>query len=321
MDRDQNDEDSVTDLSFEAESPLAPPAELLERLPSYDCLFQGGGQQIFFPPLEAPQRPQEQRCWSAFLEHRIPVVTEEVAREALLSFVNSKCCYGSSAASNFIIQELKQQTLCRYRLETFSESRISEWTFQPFTKPWCPYPCRMRGELSSQTLPSADLATASCPENGLQKVLRKSCICIWPQAGADTGLGSTGSVCAWAAACPQVTPGPLCNVPSHPLPNHTKAPGSVWKPCTLPACSADHFASSIETQLTSDFFYEAFQNFFSCRCPCQPHPNRTLVQSTYCCVCSYVCLLEWRRKKMVGMEVIVLQSSCLLSFQQVLALC
>ncbi|XP_036911603.1 protein SSUH2 homolog [Sturnira hondurensis] len=133
MDRVQNDEDSVMDLSFEAESPLAPPAELLERLPSYDCLFQGGGQQIFFPPLGAPQRPQEQRCWSTFLEHRIPVVTEEVARDALLSFVNSKCCYGSSAASDFIIQELKQQTLCRYRLETFSESRISEWTFQPFT--------------------------------------------------------------------------------------------------------------------------------------------------------------------------------------------
>ena len=43
------------------------------------------------------------------------MVTEEVAREALLSFVNSKCCYGSSAASDFIIRELKQQNLCRVR--------------------------------------------------------------------------------------------------------------------------------------------------------------------------------------------------------------
>nr|XP_019603800.1 PREDICTED: protein SSUH2 homolog isoform X3 [Rhinolophus sinicus] len=134
MDRDLSDEDSVVDLSFEAESPLAPPAELLERLPSYDCLFQGGGRQIFFTPLEAPGRPEEPRCWSSFLEQRVPMVTEEVAREALLSFVNSKCCYGSAAAGDLIIQELKQQTLCRYRLETFSESRISEWTFQPFTK-------------------------------------------------------------------------------------------------------------------------------------------------------------------------------------------
>ncbi|MBZ3875288.1 Protein SSUH2-like protein, partial [Sciurus carolinensis] len=120
-------------LSFEAESPLAPPTELLERLPSYDWLLHGGRQQIFFPPSEALVRPPEPTSWSSFLEHRVPVVTEEVAREALLSFVNSKCCYGSAAADDLIIRELRRQTLCRYRLETFSESRISEWTFQPFT--------------------------------------------------------------------------------------------------------------------------------------------------------------------------------------------
>ncbi|XP_032314745.1 protein SSUH2 homolog isoform X10 [Camelus ferus] len=69
MDSDLSDADSVGDLSFEAESPLAPPAELLERLPSCDWLLQGDRRQIFFPPLEAPGRPQEQRCWSPFLEH------------------------------------------------------------------------------------------------------------------------------------------------------------------------------------------------------------------------------------------------------------
>ncbi|KAL0600630.1 Protein SSUH2-like protein [Plecturocebus cupreus] len=133
MDRDLSADDSVVDLSFEAESPLAPPTELLERLPSYDWLLQGGRGQIFFPPSEVLGRPQEQRSWSSLLEHRVPVMTEEVAREALLSFVNSKCCYSSTVAGDLIIREMKQQTLCRYRLETFSESRISEWTFQPFT--------------------------------------------------------------------------------------------------------------------------------------------------------------------------------------------
>lgn len=41
----------MVDLSFEAESPLAPPAELLESLPSYDWLFQGGGKSVssWFP--------------------------------------------------------------------------------------------------------------------------------------------------------------------------------------------------------------------------------------------------------------------------------
>lgn len=51
--------------------------------------------------------------WS--VPSRVPLVTEEVAREALLSFVSSKCCYGSTVAGDLIIQGLKQQTLCRVR--------------------------------------------------------------------------------------------------------------------------------------------------------------------------------------------------------------
>lgn len=47
--------------------------------------------------------------------NRVPVVTEEVARDALLSFVSSKCCYGHAAAGDLIIRELKQQSLCRVR--------------------------------------------------------------------------------------------------------------------------------------------------------------------------------------------------------------
>ncbi|XP_037656806.1 protein SSUH2 homolog isoform X2 [Choloepus didactylus] len=179
MDRDLSEDDSVMELSFKAESPLTPPAELLERMSSCDHLLRGGTQQIFFPLLEAPGRPQQPSSWSLVLEQRFfstvdhaqglsllrasvsrwhgegmdqlrslalprplplrsvpsraPLVTEEVAREAFLSFVNSKCCYGSAAAGDLIIRELKKQTLCRYRLETFSESRITEWTFEPFT--------------------------------------------------------------------------------------------------------------------------------------------------------------------------------------------
>ncbi|XP_063081257.1 protein SSUH2 homolog isoform X2 [Cavia porcellus] len=134
MDRDLRDNDCVSDLSFESEDSPAPSTELLERLPSYDHLLQRDSQQVSFPPSEALGRLLEPPSWPSILEHsRVPVVTEAVAREALLSFVNSKCCYGTAAARDFVIQELRQQTLCRYRLETFSESRISEWTFQPFT--------------------------------------------------------------------------------------------------------------------------------------------------------------------------------------------
>uniref|UniRef100_A0A8D0GCG3 Ssu-2 homolog n=1 Tax=Sphenodon punctatus TaxID=8508 RepID=A0A8D0GCG3_SPHPU len=64
---------------------------------------------------------------------RIPRMTEDMARNALLAFVNSKCCYGNRAAGELVIQNLKQLTVYRYRLETFNESRLSEWTFEPST--------------------------------------------------------------------------------------------------------------------------------------------------------------------------------------------
>ena len=41
----------VVDLSFEAESPLAPPAELLETLPSCDWVLQGDSKCVVFQPL------------------------------------------------------------------------------------------------------------------------------------------------------------------------------------------------------------------------------------------------------------------------------
>uniref|UniRef100_A0A8C4WAJ5 Ssu-2 homolog n=1 Tax=Gopherus evgoodei TaxID=1825980 RepID=A0A8C4WAJ5_9SAUR len=63
----------------------------------------------------------------------IPTMTEDMARNAFLSFVNSKCCYGNKAAGELVIQDLRQMTVYRYRLETYHESRLSEWTFQPFT--------------------------------------------------------------------------------------------------------------------------------------------------------------------------------------------
>lgn len=65
--------------------------------------------------LDEPAGPPQTPLPLCSVPSRVPVVTEEVAREALLSFVNSKCCYGSTAASDLVIQELKQQTLCRVR--------------------------------------------------------------------------------------------------------------------------------------------------------------------------------------------------------------
>ncbi|KAJ7316971.1 hypothetical protein JRQ81_003133 [Phrynocephalus forsythii] len=93
------------------------------------------------------QTCSEQRNYPIFLECRIPRMTEDMARSVLLSFVNSKCCYSNRAARELVIQELKPQTFYRvriprkapisvsvqYRLETFNETRLYEWTFEPYT--------------------------------------------------------------------------------------------------------------------------------------------------------------------------------------------
>uniref|UniRef100_A0A8D0EVV2 Ssu-2 homolog n=1 Tax=Strix occidentalis caurina TaxID=311401 RepID=A0A8D0EVV2_STROC len=63
----------------------------------------------------------------------VPPMTEAAARQALLRFVASRCCYGSRAAGQLAIQCLRPLGMYRYRLETFSESRLSEWVFEPFT--------------------------------------------------------------------------------------------------------------------------------------------------------------------------------------------
>ncbi|XP_015415826.1 PREDICTED: protein SSUH2 homolog [Myotis davidii] len=234
MDRDLSDEDSVADLSFEAESPLVPPVELLERLPSYDCLCQGGGQQIFFPPLEAPRRPPEQTCWSSFLEHRVPLVTEEVAREALLSFVSSKCCYGRSAASDLVIQQMKQQMLCRYRLETFSESRISEWTFQPFTNHAVDGPRRGTSpqlwDIKVQVPPMFQEETRKfqVPHSSLVKALNHAT----KQGGREGGPGR-GRDCSKSPDWDLTTSGML----SAPLPCAARVLRPVCPQVRCPSCS------------------------------------------------------------------------------------
>ncbi|NXI71139.1 SSUH2 protein, partial [Anseranas semipalmata] len=86
------------------------------------------------PPLGLPGEPRQRSSAPPFPQPSVPPVTEAVARRALLRFVASRCCYGSRAAGELVIRELRPRVAYRYRLETFNESRLSEWAFEPFTK-------------------------------------------------------------------------------------------------------------------------------------------------------------------------------------------
>ncbi|KAM6060042.1 protein SSUH2 homolog [Theristicus caerulescens] len=119
------------DPELGALTPSAPPG----RLDDCEWIVQGRGAKALPPPLDPPGKPGEQRSRPPFMQHSVPLMSEASARRALLRFVASRCCYGSRAAGELAIQRLWQLGTYRYRLETFSESRLSEWAFEPFTKP------------------------------------------------------------------------------------------------------------------------------------------------------------------------------------------
>ncbi|XP_064309484.1 protein SSUH2 homolog isoform X2 [Phalacrocorax carbo] len=126
--------DSDLDLDPEpgcALTPSAPPG----RPEGCEWIVQGRGARPLPPPLDLPGKPGERRSRPPFLQHSVPPMTEAAARQALLRFVASQCCYGSRAAGELAIERLRPLGTYRYRLETFSESRLSEWAFEPFTRP------------------------------------------------------------------------------------------------------------------------------------------------------------------------------------------
>ncbi|KAM6121457.1 LOW QUALITY PROTEIN: protein SSUH2 homolog [Pterocles gutturalis] len=90
------------------------------------------GAEPLSPPLDLPG---ERRSSPPALQHSVPAMTEAVARRALLRFMGSWSCVGCGAGGDLAIQHLRHLGTYRYRLETFSESRLSEWAFEPFTKP------------------------------------------------------------------------------------------------------------------------------------------------------------------------------------------
>nr|XP_047927268.1 protein SSUH2 homolog isoform X4 [Anser cygnoides] len=114
-------------LAATGAKPVAPPLGLAGEL----------GQQRISPPFPQP-RPLKQvqsRNLLVSVPRSVPPLTEAAARRALLRFVAARRCYGSRAAAELVIRELRPRVTYRYRLETFSESRLSEWAFEPFTKP------------------------------------------------------------------------------------------------------------------------------------------------------------------------------------------
>ncbi|XP_053173366.1 protein SSUH2 homolog [Scomber japonicus] len=114
-----------------AEGPSAPPASMFDSMPGYEGTIAGGGGGYLPPPMPSQPVPQpqpgpEQPHWN------IPSISEDTARDAFALYVSSKCCYSSAPVKDGTITNMEAFNTYRYRLETFTESRSTEWSHEPY---------------------------------------------------------------------------------------------------------------------------------------------------------------------------------------------
>ncbi|XP_023146849.2 protein SSUH2 homolog [Amphiprion ocellaris] len=105
------------------------PANMFGSVPGYEGLVPGGGGFLPPPmpaePVAPPQPGAVPDDWS------IPSLSEDVANDAFKSFASSHCCYSKAPANDGVITKMEPFNTYRYRLETFTESRSTDWATKP----------------------------------------------------------------------------------------------------------------------------------------------------------------------------------------------
>ncbi|KTG05538.1 hypothetical protein cypCar_00032693 [Cyprinus carpio] len=110
--------------------PSAPPANMFDTVPGYEGTIAGGGGGYLPPP--PPSVPMPEQAPSSPNWH-IPSISEDQARDSFAMYVSSKCCYSSDPVKEGVITSMESFNTYRYRLETFMESRSTEWSQKPYT--------------------------------------------------------------------------------------------------------------------------------------------------------------------------------------------
>ncbi|XP_029946818.1 protein SSUH2 homolog isoform X2 [Salarias fasciatus] len=110
--------------------PSAPPANMFGNVPGYEGTVAGGGGFLPPPmpaePVAPPQPGPVPDDWN------IPSLAEDVAQEAFKSFASAQCCYSKAPATDGVITNMEPFNTYRYRIETFTESRSTEWAHKPY---------------------------------------------------------------------------------------------------------------------------------------------------------------------------------------------
>ncbi|CAI5767476.1 Hypothetical predicted protein [Podarcis lilfordi] len=105
------------------------------NISGYEGTTAAGGKHCPPPPNLIPrhgngQQPP-QRTWN------VPAITEDEAKEAFIQYASSKCCYSTDPAKEMVFNDLQLFNTYRYKLETFTESRFSEYKAEPYGGKCC----------------------------------------------------------------------------------------------------------------------------------------------------------------------------------------
>ncbi|XP_029683135.1 protein SSUH2 homolog isoform X2 [Takifugu rubripes] len=127
---DENDKVGAFDPDIPEEGASTPPPGWLHNIHGYQGHGRAEGDLYPPPPAYTPQ-PEVNRN-TLVPDVRVPKVSEDQAREALLRFVESRWRYSSKPARNLAFRQLQAITVYRYRLETYTETRTSSWQFEVY---------------------------------------------------------------------------------------------------------------------------------------------------------------------------------------------
>ncbi|KAM3620735.1 uncharacterized protein V6R79_001306 [Siganus canaliculatus] len=130
---DKDDDLGAFDPNIPEEGPSAPPPGWLDVVNGYQGHKGGEDDNPLYPPPPAYNPQPELNRNTSVPDVRVPKVSEDVARDALLKFVESKWRYSSKPARNLTFKDLNAITVYRYRLETYTETRTSSWKFESYS--------------------------------------------------------------------------------------------------------------------------------------------------------------------------------------------
>ncbi|XP_078466693.1 protein SSUH2 homolog isoform X2 [Lampetra fluviatilis] len=108
-------------------APSAPPP----NMPGYEGTPMGPDHNV--PPPDGMLPQPGPRPNGPPQTYSIPAISEEEAKEALMQFVSSKCCYSKEPVNGMVFTELLPHNTYRYHLETFTEERTTAWEHEPFS--------------------------------------------------------------------------------------------------------------------------------------------------------------------------------------------